>query len=176
MNIIQRVLPAAQRTFYRTMSVKVGDKLPENKLYEDTPANGISLPSLCAKGKMLVFGVPGAFTPGCSNTHLPGYIRDSAAFKAKGVAEMVCVSVNDPFVMAAWGKAHGADGKVRMLADTDASFTSALGLGQDLAVLGGVRSKRYSMVVEDGVICQLNVEPDGKGLSCSLSENTLPTL
>jgi len=176
MNIARRVLPSVQQLVARNMSVKVGDRVPDLNLYEDTPANAINAATLCAEGKVLMFAVPGAFTPGCSVTHLPGFIRDFEAFKAKGVKEVVCIAVNDPFVMAAWGKAHSADGKVRMLADTDASFTNALGLGQDLAVLGGTRSKRYSMVVEDGVICQLHVEPDGKGLSCSLSENTLPTL
>ncbi|KAA0188485.1 hypothetical protein HAZT_HAZT006403 [Hyalella azteca] len=158
------------------MSAKVGDVLPAVDLFEDTPAKSVNTGTLCASGKVLIFAVPGAFTPGCSLTHLPGYIKESDAIKAKGVKEIVCVGVNDPFVMAAWGKAQGADNKVRMLADPSAEFTKALGLDQDLAVLGGVRSKRYSMLVQDGKITQLNVEPDGKGLSCSLAENTLPSL
>jgi len=173
---VTRILPVLKNTFVRQMSVMVGDRLPDVNLYENSPGTVVSSGSLCAQGKTLIFGVPGAFTPGCSNTHLPGYVRDSAKWQERGVAQVVCVAVNDPFVMAAWGKAHGADGKVRMLADTGAAFTSALGLGQDLAVLGGVRSKRYSMVVENGVVSQLNVESDGTGLSCSLSENTLPNL
>ncbi|XP_018011533.1 peroxiredoxin-5, mitochondrial [Hyalella azteca] len=160
----------------RLMSAKVGDVLPAVDLFEDTPAKSVNTGTLCASGKVLIFAVPGAFTPGCSLTHLPGYIKESDAIKAKGVKEIVCVGVNDPFVMAAWGKAQGADNKVRMLADPSAEFTKALGLDQDLAVLGGVRSKRYSMLVQDGKITQLNVEPDGKGLSCSLAENTLPSL
>jgi len=163
-------------TSYSRMSIKVGDAVPSATLYEDSPAKAVDTAALCAEGKVLLFAVPGAFTPGCSLTHLPGYIKDSEAYKEKGVKEVVCVSVNDPFVMGAWGKEHQAKGKVRMLADPEGSFTSALGLGQELAVLGGLRSKRYSMLVEDGKVTQLNVEPDGKGLSCSLSVNTLPSL
>nr|CAD7206354.1 unnamed protein product [Timema douglasi] len=110
-------------------------------------------------------------------THLPGYVTKAEELKGKGIQEIVCVSVNDPFVMSAWGKEHGANGKpgvdspqVRMLADPSAAFAKALDLQVDLPPLGGVRSKRYSMVVEDGVIKTLNVEPDGTGLSCSLAD------
>jgi len=158
------------------MPLAVGDAVPSVKLYENTPGTAVDVGSLCAEGKVLIFGVPGAFTPGCSQTHLPGYIADSEAYKSKGIKEVVCVAVNDPFVMAAWGKEYGATDKVRMLADTNAALTQALGLEQDLAVLGGVRSKRFSMLTEDGKISQLNVEPDGTGLSCSLSKNTLPSV
>ena len=125
---------------------------------------------------MVLFGVPGAFTPGCSKTHLPGYVAAHADLKAKGVQEVVCVSVNDPFVMEQWGKAHGADGKVRMLADTTAAFTKALGLDLDLtAALGGVRCKRFSAVVEDGVVTKLNLEPSDAptGMTCSLAEKLI---
>ena len=129
------------------------------------------------KGKVVLFGVPGAFTPGCSNTHLPGYIAKADELKAAGVNEIVCVSVNDPFVMAAWGKAHGADNKVRMIADTNATFTKALGLDLDLtAVLGSVRSKRFSALVVDGVIKSINVEPDNTGLTCSLADGAVKML
>nr|CAD7412883.1 unnamed protein product [Timema poppensis] len=103
-------------------------------------------------------------------THLPGYVTKAEELKGKGIQEIVCVSVNDPFVMSAWGKEHGANGKVRMLADPSAAFAKALDLQVDLPPLGGVRSKRYSMVVEDCVIKTLNVEPDGTGLSCSLAD------
>jgi len=124
-----------------------------------------------------VFGVPGAFTPGCSATHLPGYVKHADALKAAGAAAVVCVSVNDPFVMAAWGKAHGADGKVRMLADTNAAFVKACGLDLDLsAALGSVRSKRFSALVVDGVVKALNVEPDNTGLTCSLAEGAVKML
>ena len=156
---------------YLNMPVKVGDKVPSVDLFEKTPANKVNLASLCEGKKVIVFGVPGAFTPGCSKTHLPGYIADSGKLKSQGVNEIVCVSVNDAFVMDAWGQALGADGKVRMLADPGAQLTKQLGLEQDLPPLGGIRSKRFSMVVESGVIKVLNVEPDGTGLSCSLASN-----
>ena len=126
--------------------------------------------------QVVLFGVPGAFTPGCSKTHLPGYVAAAADMKAKGVAELVCISVNDPFVMEAWGKAQGADGKVRMLADTTGAYTKALGLDLDLtAALGGVRCKRFSAVVENGVVSKLNVEPADAptGMTCSLAEKCL---
>nr|XP_053636879.1 peroxiredoxin-5, mitochondrial-like [Cherax quadricarinatus] len=160
----------------RTMSIKVGDEIPSVDLFEETPANSVNTRDLCAGRKILIFAVPGAFTPGCSKTHLPGYISQADAIKNKGIEEIACVAVNDPFVMAAWGECKGAGDKVRMLADTNGEFTKAVGLDQDLAVLGGLRSKRYSMIVEDGKVAQLNVEPDGKGLSCSLAENTLAKL
>lgn len=104
-----------------------------------------------------------------TKTHLPGYLEQSEALKAKGVAEIICISVNDPFVMSAWGKQNEAAGKVRMLADPVAAFTKQIDLTVDLPPLGGIRSKRYSMVVDNGIIKQLNVEPDNTGLSCSLA-------
>ena len=120
--------------------VAVGDKLPNVTLFEDSPGGKVELGSLCAGKKVVMFGVPGAFTPGCSKTHLPGYVAAAADLKAGGVDEIVCVSVNDPFVMEAWGKDQSAGGKVRMLADTTADLTKALGLELDLtAVLGSVR-------------------------------------
>ncbi|XP_076068996.1 peroxiredoxin 5 [Oratosquilla oratoria] len=160
----------------RTMPVKVGDEVPSISLHEDTPANEVNLRELCTGKKVILFAVPGAFTPGCSKTHLPGYVKNSDDIRSKGVDEIVCVAVNDPFVMGAWGNQHGTADKVRMLADTNAELTKALDLGQELSVLGGLRSKRYSMIIEDGKITQLNVEPDGKGLSCSLAENTVAKL
>lgn len=140
-------------------------------LFEDSPANKVNLADLSAKGKVVVFAVPGAFTPGCSKTHLPGFVASADKIKeSSGVKEIVCLSVNDPFVMQAWGKEHEATNKVRMLADVSGEFTKAVDLGLELAPLGGYRSKRYSMVVENGVVTQLNVEPDGTGLSCSLAD------
>merc|ERR1711928_318997 len=142
------------------MPINVGDKIPSVDLFEDSPANKVNTSELTAGKKTVIFGVPGAFTPGCSKTHLPGYVADFDKLKAKGVDEVVCISVNDPFVMAAWGKDQNASGKVRMLADTAGAFTKALDLEMDLsAVLGTVRCKRFSMVVEDGVVKVLNVEP-----------------
>ena len=141
-------------------------------------ADGVDLSALLATRKVVVFGVPGAFTAGCSKTHLPQYVHDAAAYRAKGVDEIICVSVNDPFVMAAWGEAQGAAGKVRMLADTNGELTKALGLEINLPGLGGIRSKRYSAIVDKGVVTTLNVEPESAatGLTCSLSGALLPTL
>ncbi|XP_003694601.1 peroxiredoxin-5, mitochondrial [Apis florea] len=151
--------------------VIVGDKIPTIDLFEDSPTNKVNLAKISNGKKIIVFGVPGAFTPGCSKTHLPGYVQKASDLKSKGISEIFCISVNDPFVMAAWGKAQGAEGKVRMLADPAAQFTDALELSIDLPVLGGKRSKRYSMVLDNGIIKELNVEPDNTGLSCSLVEN-----
>lgn len=159
------------RVSSQNMVISVGDKLPAIDLFEDSPANKVNLAKIAAGKKIIVFAVPGAFTPGCSKTHLPGFIQKAGELKSKGVAEIFCVAINDPFVMAAWGKEQGADGKVRMLADPAGEFTDALELGVDLPVLGGKRSKRYSMVLEDGVVKELNVEPDNTGLSCSLADN-----
>ncbi|CAG0912273.1 unnamed protein product [Notodromas monacha] len=155
----------------RSMS-SVGQAIPDATLFENSPGNKVNVKELCKGKKAIIFGVPGAFTPGCSKTHLPGYVKGHDALVAKGIKEVICVAVNDPFVMEAWGKEHGADGKVRMLADTQGKFTKALGLDLDMSeVLGNVRCKRFSMVVDDGIIKELNVEPDGTGLSCSLAEH-----
>ena len=151
--------------------VAVGDKVPSVNLFENSPGNKVDLAELCAGKKVLIFGLPGAFTAGCSKTHLPGYVQAADELRAKGVDEIVCVSVNDPFVMEAWGKVQGADGKVRMLADTCGDLAKALDLQLDLvAVLGNVRCKRFSMLVEDGTVAKVNIEPDGTGLSCSLAD------
>jgi len=151
--------------------VAVGDKVPSVTLFENSPANKVDLAELCAGKKVVIFGVPGAFTPGCSKTHLPGYVEAAADLKGKGINEIVCVSVNDPFVMEAWGKDQAADGKVRMLADTCGDLAKALDLQLDLAaVLGNMRCKRFSMLVEDGTVAKVNIEPDGTGLTCSLAD------
>ncbi|XP_067009738.1 peroxiredoxin-5, mitochondrial [Anabrus simplex] len=152
------------------MPIKVGEKIPSVDLFENNPTNKVNIAQLCAGKKVVIFAVPGAFTPGCSKTHLPGYVAQADEMKKKGVAEIICVSVNDPFVMEAWGTAHKTAGKVRMLADPNAAFTKAVDLQTDLPPLGGLRSKRYSMLVENGVVKELNVEPDGTGLSCSLAD------
>ncbi|MBU6159824.1 MAG: peroxiredoxin [Myxococcales bacterium] len=158
------------------MSIQTGDKLPSGTLHEKNPGDKVDVAELSAGKTVVLFAVPGAFTPGCSRTHLPGYVADAESIKAKGVDEIVCVSVNDAFVMQAWGDALGATGKVRMLADPAAAFTRALGLEVEAAGLGGTRSKRYSMIIKDGVVTALNVEPDGFGLSCSLSPSILSQL
>jgi len=152
--------------------LKVGDKLPAGSLQEfiEVEGNGCTIgPNTfdvekATAGKTIaVFGLPGAFTPTCSAKHVPGYVEQAEALKAAGVDEIWCVSVNDAFVMGAWGKDQHASGKVRMMADGSATFTKALGLDQDLTARGmGVRSQRYSMLVEDGVVKALNVEQPGK--------------
>ena len=158
------------------MTIEVGSRIPATTLHETNPGDKVDLAALSAGKTVVLFAVPGAYTPGCSRTHLPGYVEQADAIKGRGVDEIVCVSVNDAFVMQAWGEAHGASGKVRMLADPQASFTRELGLDVEAAALGGTRSKRYSMIIRDGVVTALNVEPDGFGLSCSLAPSILEQL
>jgi len=159
------------------MVIKVGDQLPAATLFEGTPDGKVEVAELFAGKRAVVFGVPGAFTPGCSKTHLPGYVEKADEIKSHGVDLIVCLAVNDPFVMAAWGQAHKADGKIMMLADTSAEFAKAAGLDIDLkAVLGSVRMKRFSMIVDDGKLTFLNIEPDGTGMTCSLASNVLTSL
>jgi glutaredoxin/glutathione-dependent peroxiredoxin len=152
--------------------IKVGDKLPDGTLkeYIEIEGEGCSLgPNAFDVGKetagktIALFALPGAFTPTCSAKHVPGYVEQAAALKAAGVDEIWCVSVNDAFVMGAWGRDQKTAGKVRMMADGNADFTRALGLSQDLSSSGmGTRSKRYSMLVVDGVVRTLNIEEPGK--------------
>ncbi|KAJ3659119.1 hypothetical protein Zmor_010825 [Zophobas morio] len=168
--VSQVVRRSLKTTASLNMPAQVGDSIPSVDLYEDLPTNKVNLAELSAGKKIIIFAVPGAFTPGCSKTHLPGYVQKADQLKSQGVNEIVCVSVNDPFVMSAWAKDQNTSGKVRLLADPAAAFTKALDLTVDIAPLGGVRSKRYSMVVENGKITSLQVEPDGTGLSCSLAD------
>ena len=152
--------------------LKVGDKLPAGALQEfiEVEGNGCSLGpnsfdlAKATEGKKIaVFALPGAFTPTCSAQHLPGYVQQADEFKAAGVDEIWCVSVNDAFVMGAWGREQKTAGKVRMMADGSAAFTKAAGLEFDLVARGmGVRSQRYSMLVVDGVVKSLNIEAPGK--------------
>ncbi|TRY57535.1 hypothetical protein DNTS_023485 [Danionella cerebrum] len=166
------------RTSVSSMPIQVGNHLPAVEVQEGEPSNSISMAELFKGKKGVLFGVPGAFTPGCSKTHLPGFVQMAGDLKAKGLDEIACISVNDVFVMAAWGKQNGADGKVRMLADPTGAFTKvAVDLSLDseqlIQVLGNLRSQRYAMLIEDGVVKKLSVEPDGTGLTCSLAPNFL---
>ncbi|CAB1316113.1 unnamed protein product [Coregonus sp. 'balchen'] len=190
---VQRIRPL-HTTLIANMPIKVGEKLPAVEVHENEPGNKVSMDQLFKGKKGVLFAVPGAFTPGCSkvtsiqiilismnlHTHLPGFVEQAAELKSKGVQEVACISINDAFVMAAWGKEHGADGKVRMLADPTGAFTKAVDLlldnDQIVAVLGNKRSQRYAMVVEDGIVKKINVEPDGTGLTCSLASNMLSEL
>ena len=143
------------------MTIQVGDKIPAATLKHMTPEGpkDITTDELFRGKKVALFAVPGAFTPACSQRHLPGYVDKAADIKAKGVDEIVCVAVNDVFVMTAWGKEQRAEGKVQMLADGSGDFARALGLDLDLTKNGlGTRSKRYSMLVDNGVVKLLNVE------------------
>jgi peroxiredoxin len=154
------------------MTIKIGDRLPEGSLSEfiETETEGctlgpntFSVSDLAKNKKIAIFGLPGAFTPTCSAKHVPGYVANADAFKAKGVDEIWCISVNDAFVMGAWGRDQKSTGIVRMMADGNAAFSKALGLDADFSKVGmGIRSQRYSMLVDNGVVKQLNVEAPGK--------------
>jgi glutaredoxin/glutathione-dependent peroxiredoxin len=154
------------------MPIKVGDRLPDGQLQEfiEVETAGCSLgPNTfnvadIAKGKkVVIFGLPGAFTPTCSGKHVPGYVQQYDALKRKGVDEIWCLSVNDAFVMGAWGRDQHSIGKVRMLADGSADYTKKLGLELDLTARGmGIRSQRFSMLVDNGVVKSLDVEAPGK--------------
>lgn len=142
------------------MTISVGDRLPQAKfkiMTSDGPGE-ISTEELFSGKKVVLFAVPGAFTPTCSMNHLPGYVENQPEILSKGVDQIAVVSVNDIFVMNAWAEASGAKDKILFLADGSADFTKAVGLDADLSVGGmGIRSQRYSMIVEDGVVTALNV-------------------
>ena len=146
------------------MTIKVGDSIPAMTLVKAT-ADGpapLTTAALFDGRTVALFSVPGAFTPTCSAKHLPGYVENAASFRAKGVDEVVCVSVNDAFVMAAWGKSASAGDDVTMIADGNGEFSKALGLTFDGSAYGmGVRGQRFSMIVRDGKVAELNVEPAG---------------
>ena len=153
--------------------IKVGDRLPDGKLSEATEFNeaagcplnphDISVAEATKGKKIAIFALPGAYTPTCSAKHVPSYVANYDKLKAKGVDEIWCVATNDAFVMGAWGRTQKAGNKVRMLADGSVLWTKALGLELDLTARNmGVRSNRYSMLVDDGVVKQLNVEGPGK--------------
>ena len=146
------------------MTIKVGDKIPSATLMQmkDGGPKPVTTSELFDGKKVVVFALPGAFTPTCSAKHLPGFIQNADAIHAKGVDTIACLSVNDAFVMGAWGDNQGAGGKVVMLADGNGDFTRALGLEMDASKFGmGQRSKRYAMIVDNGVVTALNVEEPG---------------
>ncbi len=146
------------------MTIKVGDKMPDGTLMTMTESGPqqIAAAEYFKGKKVALFALPGAFTPTCSAKHLPGFVQHAAELKGKGVDKIACLSVNDAFVMGAWGKAQSVDGKVDMLADGTADYTRKLGLTMDASKFGmGERSQRYSMLVVDGVVKALNVEQPG---------------
>lgn len=161
------------------MAIKVGDKIPAGSLgiMKSEGPGAISTDELCGGKTVVLFGVPGAYTPTCSKTHLPGFVQNSSALKAKGIDTLACLSVNDVFVMDAWGKSSGAEGKVLMLADGNATFTKALGLELDASGFGmGTRAQRFAMVVKDGVVQKLAVEPSAGQCTVSGGASVLESL
>lgn len=167
------------------MTIKIGDHLPVAVLAEFIEVesagcalgpNKFDVTDITKGKKIAIFGLPGAFTPTCSAKHVPSYIAHAPKLHAKGVDEIWCISVNDAFVMGAWGRDQKATGVVRMMADGSADFSKALGLELDLTANGmGIRSRRYSMLVEDGVVTQLNIEAPGK-FEVSTAETLLAQL
>jgi peroxiredoxin len=146
------------------MSIKVGDRIPSATLTKATPdgPQAVTTDDYFAGRKIALFSVPGAFTPTCSARHLPGFVDNAEALKAKGVDEIACTAVNDAFVLGAWSGSAGAADKVTMLADGNGDFAKAIGLTMDGSKFGmGTRGQRYSMIVNDGVVEQLNVEEPG---------------
>lgn len=160
------------------MAIQVGDKLPEGRftvMNSDGPGSD-SIGDLFGGKKVVLFSVPGAFTPTCSKDHLPGFIAQADALKAKGVDLIACMAVNDVFVMDAWGKQSGAEGKVAMLADGSGAYTKALDLELDLSDRGlGLRSMRFALVIDDNTVTQTFIE-EGGAFEVSSAENVLANL
>ena len=160
------------------MAISVGDKIPDVTLRTMTAEGPAAVQSadVLGSGKVVLIAVPGAFTPTCSDHHLPGFVLRAEDQAAKGVDTVACVSVNDAFVMGAWGQAQGADGKVLMLADGNGEFAAAMGLEMDGSGFGlGTRSQRYAAVIDDGKVTELMVEP-GPGLAASSVDEVLAKL
>lgn len=152
------------------MSIQQGDPIPDAKVFElddqGTP-RAISAAERFAGKRIVLFAVPGAFTRTCSQVHLPSFVHNAEAIKAKGIDEIICLAVNDTAVLNAWAHEHGATGKISMVSDGLGEFTRAIGLAQDLSERGlGLRSKRYVMLIEDGKVAELHVEPPG---ACEIS-------
>jgi glutaredoxin/glutathione-dependent peroxiredoxin len=160
------------------MAISVGDRIPDVKLMTMTGDGVAPVQSgeVLGKGKVVLFGVPGAFTPTCSDHHLPGFVLRADDIKAKGVDTIACIAVNDVFVMGAWGEAQGTSDKVTMLADGNGDFAAEVGLTLDGSGFGlGTRSQRYAAIIEDGVVTELMVEPN-PGVDVSSAESVLARL
>ncbi len=161
------------------MTIKVGDKIPEGGFAVMTAEGpgAMTTDELFGGKKVVLFSVPGAFTPACSTKHLPGFVENADAIRAKGVDTVACLAVNDAFVMDAWGKSAGTAGKVTMLADGNGEFTKALGLELDASGFGmGTRGLRFALVVEDGVVSQAHIEESPVEVEASAAENILKNL
>jgi glutaredoxin/glutathione-dependent peroxiredoxin len=160
------------------MTIKVGDSIPSMKLMTATASGPkeISTGEIFKGKKVVMFGVPGAFTPTCSMRHLPGFLENADAIRAKGIDQIVCLAVNDAFVLGAWAKENGVEDKVTMLADGSGTFTKALGLELDLVARGlGVRCQRFALIAEDGKVTHIGVEQPG-GFEVSKAEAILDHL
>jgi peroxiredoxin len=160
------------------MTIAVGDRIPDVNVFTPSPdgPKAVSSTELLGTGRVVLFGVPGAFTPTCSDHHLPGFVLRSEDLMAKGVTTIACVSVNDAFVMGEWGAARDVGDKVVMIADGSAVLTRALGLDIDLGGGGfGVRSKRFAAIIDDGVVTEIAVE-EGLGLDVSTADAVLAKL
>jgi glutaredoxin/glutathione-dependent peroxiredoxin len=161
------------------MAVKVGDRIPDievRTLGASGMPEAVRTGEVLGTGKVVLFAVPGAFTPGCSKLHMPGFVADAESVKAKGVDKIVCISINDAWVMDAWGKDQGVGDKVTLLADGNGDFAEAMGLAFDGAGFGlGKRSQRYAAIIEDGVITNLDVEAGG-GVDVSSCSSVLGRL
>jgi 2-Cys peroxiredoxin 5 len=175
-----RVLPLIQRRAFSQSSrclIAEGDRIPSVSVQLRSPAETVQTDELFKGKKSILFGVPGAFTPGCSKTHLPGYVKEAANLKAKGVELVACVAVNDAFVMTEWGNAHNAQGAVTLLADPKGELAKAMDLDFDASgALGNHRFKRFAAIIDDGKVSKLFVEPDSTGLNVSLVENVVKSL
>jgi peroxiredoxin len=160
------------------MTIAVGDHIPDVQIWEMTTDGftAVSSAKVLGQGKVVLFAVPGAFTPTCSDYHLPGFVLRADEARAKGVDTIACISVNDPFVMGAWGRDQKVGDSVVMLADGNGEFTRAVGLEMDGSLVGlGTRSQRYAAILEDGVVTSLFVEPE-RGLTVSSAESVLAAL
>lgn len=160
------------------MPIKVGDTMPSGTLTvaTDEGPQKVSAEQFFKGKKVVLFSVPGAFTPTCDAKHLPGFVERAEEFRGKGVDTIACIAVNDPFVMKAWGKSQGCDGKVQMIADGNAEYTKALGLEMDATGFGmGIRGQRFALIVDDGVVKSVNVEQKGE-FKVSSAESVLEQL
>ena len=161
------------------MTIAVGDTIPEAdvRIMRDGLPVVVPITQIIGTGRAVLFAVPGAFTPTCHRQHLPGFVDQAAALAGKGVDTVACLSVNDVFVMDSWGEVSGVGDAIVMVADPDAEFTLAVGMDVDVSKGGlGIRSKRYAMVVEDGVVTAFLPEPDGFGLADSSAQCVLDVL
>lgn len=161
------------------MALTVGDTIPDVQLATLTPGGPKPVQSdeVLGQGKVVLFAVPGAFTPTCSDHHLPGFVMQADEILAKGVDRIACIAVNDPFVMGAWGNAQGTGDKIVMLADGNAEFAAATGMELDLAKIGlGTRSQRYAAILQDGVVQEIFVEPNPGTVDVASSDKVLKAL